>query len=899
MKRSSILGLILGALSVVVVSACTLSIPSEGAARETTPLETDWKFQFGDMDENVVTFAFDDSAWETVAVPHSWNRVGYYNNDLSDHPHTPNNINKEQGTGWYRLQFTGPEELQGKRAWLEFDAASRTAEVWLNGRKQGEHRGGFNRFRFDVTADLQLGKTNLLVVKTDNTKPTADSSTADVHPISGDFFVHGGLYRSVRLVVTDSVHFDMLDFGGPGVYATTKDITDNQADVMVRSRLTNDRSSDQQISVVSQLLDGQGKVVATKQSYVQVKSGETVEATQQFSVDQPALWQGTDNPYLYTLRAELRTDDGQMVDRLDQPFGIRQVAFDADKGFILNGKPYRLHGVAYHQDREGKGWAVSDSDVAEDVAIMREMGANTIRLAHYPHGQRVHELANQYGLILWDEIPLVTSWGYGSEHTEVNQALNRNAELQLHEMIRQNFNHPSVAVWGIANEVDFGALLPAFLGSTVSESEDLKPLLKGLADIVASEDPSRASTLANCCEQRPGLENSNLPVTSPLVDVAGANRYFGWYYGKAEDLGPHLDKLHQLHPDQPLSVTEYGAGGAISQHTDNPLGGPVDARGETQPEEYLSYIHEQSWNILSQKPYLWGSWVWNGFDFATTVRREGDAIDINTKGLVSYDRAIKKDAFYFYKAHWSAAPTVYITERRYQDRAYPTTDMRVYSNANETELTVNGKSYGTRSDCPNKICTWSAVQLQSEDNTVIAHGYFAEGSKSDTVQWNLKADLINAYHIDAGALLAASSTAADYGSDNFFSGGEAKTVDQTGGWGKPPVLADIANTEDRELLATYREGTFEYHLPISNGEYRVVLTMMEPDSTLQDRQFDVLANGSHLLKDFSILQQAGAPLKAIKKTFRVTVSNGELGLIFSADQGGAVVSAIDVLGAEL
>ncbi len=353
------------------LSACATENATESTtARETTELKTGWRFSFGEAGSQAIKADFDDSSWEAVEVPHSWNRVGYYKHDLYELKHEPDNVNNDQGEGWYRLEFTGPADLQGKRAWLEFDAASRTAEVWLNGVRQGEHRGGFTRFRFDVTEALKPGEENLLVVKTDNTKPTVDSSTADVHPIAGDFFVHGGIYRPVRLVLTDSIHFDMLDFGGPGVYATTTRIEDDEAEVRIESRLTNDGQEREAVSVVSQLLNVGGGVVATDQQTINLHSGENAELSQLLEVEDPTLWEGVINPYLYTLRVELRTESGHLLDRIDQSYGIREVGFDADRGFILNGKPYRLRGVSYHQDREGKGWAVSEEDIAQDVEII-------------------------------------------------------------------------------------------------------------------------------------------------------------------------------------------------------------------------------------------------------------------------------------------------------------------------------------------------------------------------------------------------------------------------------------------------------------------------------------------------------------------------------------------------
>ncbi len=877
------------------ISACSTASKHPASAREQKALVSGWKFFFGDAPAQVIDSSYDDSSWTKVEVPHSWNRVGYYTSDLAAHIHTSENVNNRMGVGWYRLNFSTPENSSNKRVWMEFDAVSRTAEVWVNGVNVGEHRGGFNRFRFDVTEFLNpAGDNNLLVVKADNSRPEAGSTTKDTLPIAGDFFVHGGIYRPVRLIVSDPVHLDLLDYGGPGVYATTTSIDTAAAEVEVRSRVRNDSSSAQQIDVHSMLLDADGNRVAYVQRNLMLDSESGEEISEQLKVNAPVLWQGVAQPYLYTLRVELTNSDGKLLDRLDQQYGLRQIEIDPEQGFLLNGKPTQLHGVGYHQDREGKGWAVNESDITEDMAIMREMGVNTVRLAHYPHGQPIHELANRYGIILWDEIPLVSSWSYEQEHIADNIALAENAKLQLRELIRQNFNHPSVAVWGIANEVDFGALLPAFLAGQPGDPTLLEPLLEDLAQIVKEEDPYRYSTMANCCEGREGLGNESFPVTTHFADLAGVNRYYGWYYGTPFELDAHLDYLREIRPDQPVSVSEYGAGGDVTMHTDNPLGGIVDSRGRIQPEEYMSWVHEENWRLLETKPYLWGIWIWNGFDFATTTRREGDSLDINTKGLVSYDRAIKKDSFYFYKANWSEQPTVHITGRRYQERAYPTTDVRVYSNTKTTELTVNGESLGTQSECPLNICEWKSVSLKAGINDIRAVGRTGATAERDEVQWQLAPDSQNAYHIDAGALMAADSTTAVYGSDNFFSGGEAKSADKPGGWGSESELAVIEGSDDRTLMATYREGEFGYYLPIDNGVYRVRLLFMEPSAGVGERVFDVLANDKSLLKDFDIALEAGGMLTVVEREFTVSVSEGLLELSFRADNANAIVSAIEV-----
>ncbi len=859
------------------------------AGRVSIPLATGWKFVF---ETKATQPPLDGEAWQEVAVPHSWNRVGYYNNTLVNHLHEPDNIDKREGIGWYQLTFPTPAHTENKRVWLEFDAASRTAEVWLNGVRLGEHRGGFTRFRFDATEAMNTAKPNTLLVKTDNTKPTATSSTGDVLPVAGDFFVHGGIYRPVRLVITDPVHIDMQDFGGPGVYARTTQLDKDRAEITVRSRVSNNNTQDQQVELSTALIDANGNTVAKQQRVLTLTPAQVTESTQVLTVTQPNLWQGVHNPYLYTLQTEVRSTDARLLDKITQPFGLRKIQIDPQLGFILNGEVYPLHGVAYHQDREGKGWAVSAADVAEDVQIMRDMGANTIRLAHYPHGQPVHELANRYGLILWDEIPLVTVWTYGSDHEKQNQALAANAKLQLREMIRQNFNNPSVAAWGIANEVDFGAVVPAFIGATAGNVPSPMPLLRELAAITKAEDSDRYSTLANCCEAVPSMAHADVPITAPAAEVSGLNRYFGWYYGEPEDLGPHLDKLHQTRPQQPMSVSEYGAGGAISLHTDNPLGGPVDSRGHDQPEGYMAYVHEVNWQQLAARPYLWATWIWNSFDFATTVRREGDAIDINTKGLVTYDRKIKKDPYFFYQANWNQSPTVHIAGRRYRDRAYPMTAVRVYSNAPITELVVNGNSYGRLSNCPDKTCVWQNVALQSGANKIEARGRFAKAEQVDTIEWQLAPELARSYHIDSGALIAAHSTDAVFGSDHFFKGGSAKSADTPGNWGKPAVLATIAGTKDRVLMTTYREGDFSYRLPVKNGAYQVTLMFMEPSKAAGERLFDVQANTQPLLKSFDIAREAGGIQTAITRTFTLNVMDGQITLAFKPVLGDALVSAI-------
>lgn len=416
------------------------SAAQSSSARTVVPLAEGWRFKQDNTLVGVEAPSFDDAGWQQVGVPHTWNRVGHYIPDPASHLNTAETINKTQGVGWYRLSFAPGAEFKRKRAWLEFDAAARVAEVWLNGIKLGTHAGGFSRFRLDATAALRVGANNILVVKADSSAPAGEKATL---PLAGDFFVHGGLYRPARLIATDDVHVEMLDHGGPGIYAATCSIDGGTATVAVRVLLRNDGKGTARSNAVVRLVDTAGRAVAEKAVRVALPAGQTTTVEQDLVVPNAHLWNGVEDPYLYRLVVEIQA--GKARDRVDQAFGIRQIRIDPEKGFFLNGKPYQLRGTGIHQDLEGKGWAMSEADFAADVAMIRELGANSLRLTHYQWGPAIHELADRTGLILWDEIPLVTLFaqGRGGGRSFVRE----NALQQMRELIRQNYNHASVAVW--------------------------------------------------------------------------------------------------------------------------------------------------------------------------------------------------------------------------------------------------------------------------------------------------------------------------------------------------------------------------------------------------------------------------------------------------------------------
>jgi beta-galactosidase len=871
---------LLGFVACLAVSPSVQSAPAagDGVGRSVQDLSSGWRFRFGGDATGVTAEGYDDHAWERVTIPHTWNRIGEYG--LTPSPA----MNNRHGVGWYRLHLDLPAKDSGRHLFLQFDAVGNIADVWVNGVHVGQHKGAFSRFRFDVTQVLRPGKTNVIVVKADNSMPAVGSSTANVIPLAGDFFVNGGIYRKAALIATGSAQIDLLDYGSPGVYVSTPSISEAEATVAVVAKLRNLASSARDLTLSTTLRDAARHVVASDSFPVTLAGKAAIDTRRQLSLARPHLWQGRDDPYLYTVTVELR-DHAQIIDRVTQSFGVRKFHFDPDNGFFLNGRHLALHGAARHQDRLGKGWALSPEDHAQDMAIMADMGVNTVRGAHYQHAQEWYNAADTTGMVMWAEVPFVQESSL--TNAAPTKALIDNGINQLTELIRQNYNHPSIVIWSVGNETD---IRPVQMN--IKTPAQSLVMLKALNAVAKREDPSRATAYADCCEDAiPGSQ-----ILSNVTDVIGYNRYFGWYYGKPDELGPFLDKMHARYPKMAVGVSEYGAGGALTQHTDNPLGGPVNVFGRPHPEEYESWLHEQSWKALKTRHYLAGVWVWNMFDFPSDLREEGDSIYLNDKGLVSFDRKVKKDAFYFYKAQWSKEPVLHITGRRYVDRAYPVTDVRAYSNADKASLTVNGIDKGEVS-CVERICAWPEVALSPGKNQVQARATVGGTPLIDTVSWNAP-DAANGVRIQAGSLSGLTSANGQrFGSDNFFVGGEGKTLNpfpHGSAETRPKVnTKEIIGAEESALFGAYREGAFQYRVPIKNGRWTVTLYFAEPDVAKADsRTFLVKSAGKVVLDHFNPSVAAGGPLKAVTRQFPVRVDNGKLILDFIPEGGPAIVSAI-------
>lgn len=653
-----------------------------------TLIDAGWKFHKGDLAGAAVP-GLDDSGWFGVSIPHTWNAV-----DGQD-----GGANYYRGIGWYRRHLVIPPELRGRKLYLQFDGANTQAEVWVNGQLAGSHKGGYTAFRIDATRLLSVGADNLIAVKVDN------SASNDITPLVADFTFFGGLYRHVHLLATDRLQISALDQGGPGVYLTQSAVSSASASLSIRSRITDGYATPRPTTVDAYVVDREGNVVQAASTAQTLDSGETRDVVQDVTLGQPHLWGGLASPYLYTVYVEVRSA-GQLTDLVKQPLGFRSVYLDPVAGLFLNGAHVDVRGVSRHQDRLDKGWALTTADHDEDFALIREIGANAVRLAHYPQDPYVYDLCDRTGFLVWSEIPL-------TNRISDSAAFSESARRQLVEMIRQNYNHPSVFLWGVSNE----ALLYS--------GPDPRPLMSRLSALAHREDPMRFTVLAH--------NGTSTDRIVRITDTVGFNQYFGWYKGIASELGPWADQAHRIHPERPLALSEYGAGGNPGQHQDSAP--PPVPGGVWHPEEYQASAHEVQWRLLDSRPFLWGKFIWTMFDFASDARYEGDAPGRNDKGLVSYDRRVRKDAFFWYKANWSADPVVYITSRRQQPRPVGPATIKVYANTDTVELRVNQVSLGTKS-AGGPAFVWPDVPLRAGANVVEAVGMRSGSRHVDSVVLN-------------------------------------------------------------------------------------------------------------------------------------------------------------------
>ena len=573
-----------------------------------------------------------NAKWNFVNLPHTWNAI-----DGQD-----GGNDYYRGICCYAKELTKEELPDADRYYLELRGANSSADVFVNGTKLAHHDGGYSTWRVDITDSLT--DNNIIAITVDN------SENDRVYPQMADFTFYGGLYRDVNIIAVSESHFDLDYFGGPGI-KVTPEIKGADAKAEIEVYLTNPKDGQQ---LVYSILDKDGNKV----SEVSCGAGETSVS---IDINNVHLWDGRKDPYLYTAEVNL-VEDGKVLDNISTRFGCRTFKIDPERGFILNGREYPLRGVSRHQDRWGFGNALLPEHHEEDIELIYEMGATTIRLAHYQHDQYFYDLCDEKGLVIWAEIP------YISKHMPKGR---ENTISQMKELVTQNYNHPCIVVWGLSNEITMNGA-----------DEDLIENHKLLNDLVHEMDKTRLTTMAcvSMCDM-------NDPYVQ-IPDVVSYNHYFGWYGGDTSMNGPWFDSFHAKFPDTPVGISEYGCE-ALNWHTSDPEQGDYT-------EEYQAYYHEELIKQLYSRPYIWATHVWNMFDFGADARNEGGENGQNHKGLVTFDRKYKKDSFYAYKAWLSDDPFVHICGKRYVDRVEDITKVTVYSNLPEVELFANGVSLGKK-----------------------------------------------------------------------------------------------------------------------------------------------------------------------------------------------------------
>ncbi|MDZ8120242.1 glycoside hydrolase family 2 protein [Pontiella agarivorans] len=660
-----------------------------------------WLFQKGEV-VGAEAVEFDSSDWEAVELPHTYNPSG------------SEEIYREQqeavqyvGPAWYRKNLFVDQAQKGKRLFLRFDAAYLRSDVFLNGEKIGRHDGGFSAFCYEITGQVNYGADNVIAVRVNNEFNDA------ITPLGGGYLKFGGITRPVWLIEKPQVCISPVHYASSGVYCRQLDVSPERAELEIDTVLNAPAGAGGKYKVVCTIKDSSGTAVAKESRNVKVKAGEQWTVTVPMEVMKPSLWNGLENPALYQLSVELQLK-GKTVDQVDVTTGFKTVAVDRDKGFFLNGKSYPLYGCAQHQYYPGVGSAMRAEHFERDAEIMEDLGMNAVRLSHYPHSEYRFDLCDKAGIVVFTEMALINLFN-GSE------AYTANCEQQLKEMIYQLYNHPSVAIWGLYNE----------LRSDEWKGFNGLEFLAGLNRTAKEIDPARLT----CGVSWKAGERNDIP------DINGWNRYQGWYWNAYEG-GPSdfswIDTMRDEFPNRKLGITEYGAGAASNHFDEHRRIAPYN-KDQFHPQDFYNWSHEEHWAAMQQRPWLWGTFIWTLSEFLVPNYDQGRATFLHDKGLVGEDRKQFKDAFFFYKANWNPEPMLHLCDKRFDVRLLDTAEITAYSNLDEVELIVNGTSMGKITDAEYGIHRWNKVPLKSGENKItVSSGTFAE-----TAVWHRVTDIQN------------------------------------------------------------------------------------------------------------------------------------------------------------
>jgi beta-galactosidase len=864
------------------------------AQRINKTIHTGWLFQKGEVSINNGIENPDD--WERINLPHTWNST-----DDSD-----DESGFYQGPGWYAKVLRIPAEWAEKQVYIHFEGANQETDVYMNGEKVGNHKGGYTAFSFHLSPHLKYDDNNLLMVRVTN------EIDEDIPPLRADFTFYGGIYRNVRLIVTETVHFDMNNHASEGIFTQLENASNEKADVAVTGKIVNSLPQNSRIRFETRIIDQNNTVVASESQRINLSAGEEFAfQTEPMEIVNPNLW-SPDDPYLYRILVQIFTTgrNEQLLDEMILPLGVRWFDFDDQNRFVLNGEPLKLIGANRHQDLPEKGNALSDDDHRRDFEKIKEMGFNFVRLAHYPQAKEIYRLCDELGLLVWTEIPIVV-------HITQSEAFTNNSMNMMREQIRQTINNPSVVFYGYMNE-----LMLRFNGMTEEER-----VLEGAATVELAEKLERLT------EEEAPLHKTVMAVhfyegynkygLADVADVLGWNLYFGWYYHNMEDLTPYLAEQHELYPNRPLILSEYGPGADVRNRTESPMAWDFT-------EDYQMLMHQSYLDQMMNMDFLAGFAAWNFADFGSERRK--DAIPhVNQKGLVNFDRSEKNVAF-LYRAYFSDKPVLHIALQDFtqqggiedeKGKAASTHPVKVFSNAGEVELFVNGQSIGTK---------------QVEKHVVVFDVPFHDGlNKLEAVDNNgLKASTDVDYTLYTIPLATSvnNEIAVNVGSHFSFYDPDTRIMwmadrEYTSGmWGyqggapyispggrkpKPGTSDNILGVNNDPLFQTYNEGIGGYQFDVKDGLYEVTLCFVEPESrnreeeiifnlsdnvetdlNVGNRVFHLDINNTRVLNNLNLAREFG-PLRGVTYTFQVITSNGDgIKLQFDPIEGEPVLSAIRV-----
>ena len=856
--------------------------------REIKTINDGWTFLKG----NIIRASdsiYNEKGWETIVIPHTWNAEAYTDKAYY------------KGVGWYRKKLSLSESWNGKQIFLKFEAASKAASVFVNGRLVGEHQGGYTAFTIDITPYCSFSSSNIIAVKVDN-------SRNDIPPISGDFTFFGGIYRDVWIIAVSKQHFDLLNHGSDGIFIQTPQVSAKEASISIKGIVKNDAAEKAELKIQHTIYTPNGEIVQTLHQKIHLRAHEQFAFTATAKpIINPSLW-SPESPTLYRIETILSdSKTKKTLDKISNYTGFRWFRFDPENGFFLNGKPYKLHGICRHQDQKSIGVAMSDEMHRRDMLMMKEMGANFIRISHYPQDAAILEQCDKLGMLAWEEIPVIDIVPDSIEYANT-------CEINLREMIRQHYNHPSIITWGYMNEI----LLVT--QRRYKKKMQLKPVLdrtltlaKRLEKVLKEEDPYRSSTMAFH-----GSNMYNETGLSEITDVIGWNLYSGWYGGQLNDFEKFLDNQHAQHPDHPIIVSEYGAGSDKRLHSFSP-------RSFDFSIEYQQQYLEHYLPVIEEKPYICGGTHWNFIDFSSALRDESMP-RINNKGLVYSDRT-PKDIFYYFQALFRKdVPVLHIAARDWTHRSgiqsgnNPVIQpVKIYTNLPEAELFINGRSLGKK---------------KSENYTILFDVPFTAGThflRVTGITGNDKQLIEDGISTTFTPIpdqlnnenLCGLELAVNVGSNCFFTSNESNLTwvpdrpYRSGGWGyidkekkseETGTQTQIENTNDNPLYQTLRVNPEGYRFDVPAGEYEVEMLFADilkesdklpyqlnktPPYVSQGNVFNVFIN-RHLADEKLSPSKDDGFFQAVKKRYIVAVGNEGLEVRFETLNGKSFLNGIKI-----